>query len=131
VSKLIAVQDFSYALSDQSDLTITATILLTGIPSIVNKVNGLGFCLDGFTLQVTNVKTVSATIPDPGPYNASFSATALKVKDLSEGKLVLRIGDKTGVIHATPNIPGSPNTPEPVTFTITITNSGQNFVFAN
>src|SRR5208337_2336663 len=115
--------------SDQSDLTITATILLTGIPSIVNKVNGLGFCLDGFTLQVTNVKTASATIPDPGPYNASFSATALKVKDLSENKLVLRVGDKTGIIHAIPNVPGP--TPEPVTFTITITNSGQIKSLAN
>ncbi len=123
--KLIAVQGFSYALSDQSDPTITATITLTGVPSLVNKVNGNSFCLDGFTVQVTNIATATASVPDPGPYTASFSATALKTTDLSENKKPLRQGDKTGTINATPHTPPSASTPEPVTFTITITNANQ------
>ena len=130
--RLIVVDGFSYAITDKSESTITATITLTGIPSIKNKVNGNGFCYDGFSVSVTNITApgAGATTPDPGPYTANFIATALKVNGLDVNKFPLRVDDKTGIISATPVIPGGP-TPFPVTFKIQITDAGQTTVQAN
>jgi len=120
MSKLIAVNGFSYSISDPS---VSASVSLTGSPSTKCKAGGQGICKHGFGVTVSAITKPPATIPDPGPYNVTFSATALKVK--ADGSLVLRVDDITGDITATPQVPGSPPTPQPVTFHLTITAAGQ------
>jgi hypothetical protein len=86
---------------------------------------------DGDTVTVTaiTVPSASATIPDPGPYTVGFIATAAKCK--AEGVLVLRQGDESETINATPQIPGSPDPVDyPVSFTVKITAAGQTKVKA-
>jgi hypothetical protein len=120
MSKLIAVNGFSYSISDAS---VLATVTMTGMPSVKCKANGQGICKDSFGVTVSAITKPPATIPDPGPYNVTFSATATKVK--ADGSLVLRVDDVTGNIKATPQVPGSPPTPQPVTFHLTITDANQ------
>ena len=125
--KNIAVNGFSYQISNPS---VQATVTLTGTPSTKCKAGGNGICKDGFsaTVSVITNPATGATIPDPGPYSVNFSATAQKVK--ADGSLVLRVDDKTGDITATPQIPGSPPVPSPVTFHVKITAAGQTKVRA-
>lgn len=120
--KLVAVQGFSHSISDP---LVLATVALTGTPSVKCKAGGMGICKHGFGVSVSaiTVPSVGATIPDPGPYSASFSSTAVKVK--ADGSLVLLEGDKTGNITASPQIPGSPPVPYPVTFYLSISAAGQ------
>jgi hypothetical protein len=124
-TKFIAVDGFSHAFSDP---LVNATVTLTGVPSVKCEAGGGGMCKDGFGLIVSAITypSAGATIPDPVPYNVSFSATAVKTK--ADGTLVLRVDDETATINATPQIPGSPPTPYPVSFNIKITNAGQNKV---
>lgn len=120
--KLIAVDGFTYSISNP---VVQATVVLTGVPSLTCKAGGKGICKDGFSAIVSAimVPSVGATIPDPGPYNVSFSSSAQKVK--ADGTLVLLQGDKTGTVNATPQIPGTPPAPFPVSFDLSITIAGQ------
>lgn len=126
--KFVAVnlQVTQLAFSDKSDPSITGTIVIIGIPSLVHKVNGQGFCYDGFQINVLNITApaLGATTPDPLTYPAFFSATATKEKELITNKNVLRVDDKTGIINANPINPSGP-TPVPVSFRIQIVNAGQ------
>ena len=127
MAEFVAVNGFTYQISNP---LVVATVVLTGVPSVKNKAGGQGICKDGFGITVTaiTVPSVGAVTPDPGPYNVTISATALKVK--ADNTLVLRVGDKTGTINATPYIPGTPPTPSPISFTIDIINAGQTKVKA-
>lgn len=80
---------------------------------------------DGDTSKVSaiTVPGAGATIPDPGPYTATWQSTAIKAK--AEGKEVLLEGDKTTVINAVPQIPGTPPTNYPVSFQLVVQASGQ------
>ncbi len=124
--KQIAVNGFSYSISDP---LVSATITLTGTPSNKVKAGGQRVCKDGFGATIAAITKPPATIPDPGPYNVTFSATATKVK--ADGSLVLRVDDVTGDITAAPKVPGTPPSPSPVTFHLKITNAGQSKVSAN
>jgi hypothetical protein len=123
--KFVAVTGFAYEISDS---TVQATVTITGTPSAKCKAGGQGICKDEFsaTVSAITVPSEGATIPDPGPYNVTFSATAEKVK--ADGSFVLRVGDETGDISATPQIPGTPPVSYPVTFNLKITDAGQDKV---
>ena len=120
IKKLIAVDGFSWQFSDP---TVSASVTLTGTPSSKSRAGGKGVCKDVFTATVSAITKPPATIPDPGPYSVTFSATATKCR--ADGTLVLRVDDATGDITATPKVPGSPPTPQPVTFNLKITAAGQ------
>jgi hypothetical protein len=123
MKKPIAVQGFSWQFSDPN---VQATVVLTGVPSLKSLAGGKNIAKDGFGAMVTAVMypSAGATIPDPGPYNVSFNATAQKNK--ADGSFVLREGDETGTINATPKIPaGTAQTPYPVSFKLQITSAGQ------
>jgi len=118
--KLVAVDGFSIEISDP---LVSATITRTGLPSTKCRAGGSGIVKDGFGVSVSAITKPPATIPDPGPYSASFSASASKAR--ADGALVLRVDDETGTINATPQIPGTPPTPSPVSFTLKISAAGQ------
>jgi hypothetical protein len=121
--KLVAVQGFTHAISNP---IVVATVAPTGTPSVKCKAGWYGICKDGFTMSVSaiTVPSVGATIPDPGPYTATFASTAAKVK--ADGTLVLLEGDETGTVNASPQIPGNPNnTPYPVSFKLSVSAAGQ------
>lgn len=112
-----------------SDPLVVCTIAPAGMPSMKVKA-GAGVLEDGYQVLVSAITypSAGATIPDPGPYPASFSSTASKVK--ADGKLVLLEGDKTATINATPQIPGTPPSPNPISFEIVIQVAGQTNVKA-
>lgn len=83
---------------------------------------------DQITVTAITVPAAGATIADPGPYNVAMVSTAAKVK--AEGTEVLRQGDQSETISATPQIPGSPPTDYPVTFKCIVSNAGQTKVKA-
>ena len=126
--KNVAVDGFSYSISNP---IVQATVTLTGIPSLKCKAGGKGMCKDGFSAIISAITAPSAgaTIPDPAPYNVSFSSTAAKLK--ADGSLVLLEGDETAMVNATPQIPGSPPVPFPVSFKLSISAAGQVKVKAN
>jgi hypothetical protein len=124
MSRKLIANAFCTMLPD--DLTVVATI--TPVTAVSTKVKAVsaGVYLDGtsVTATVITVPTANATIPDPGPYTVEFSASSFKVN--AEGKLVLREGDLTATISATPKIPASPSPIDyPIEFKIEITNAGQ------
>lgn len=123
--KDIANADYTKQLQVLVGTNPTGNVTDTGTPSSKVKAAGKGVLKDGYGLSVSNITDpgAGASIPDPGPYNVSFSATAMKVK--AENTLVLRKDDETGVINATPQIPGTPNVPFPVAFKFVITDAGQ------
>ncbi len=118
----IAVAGFSYAFSNPA---VQATVAILDPASTKVLLESKGVHKDGLRFQITNITVPSAgaTIPDAGPYTATFVATSLKVK--ADGTIVLVVGDKTNTINATPQIPGSPNSPYPVSFYVYITAAGQ------
>jgi hypothetical protein len=124
MKKLIAVQGFTYQISDPM---VQAVVTLTGVPSVKCKAGGQWICKDGFSVVVTAILVpgAGAVIPDPGPKNASFSATSQKNK--ADGTFVLRKDDETGTISATPKIPqpSGPPVDYPVSFKLSIINAGQ------
>jgi len=122
MGKLVAVEGATLL---QDDPLVVCTITETGTPSATCKAEGNGILKDGYQVSVSSITVPSAgaTIPDPGPYVVGFITSATKVK--ADGTLVLLVNDKTANINATPQIPGSPNTPYPVTFAIEITVAGQ------
>jgi hypothetical protein len=77
-------------------------------------------------IQVSNitVPAVNATIADTTVYTKKLLATAL-FDHADDDKLVLREGDHSEVINATPKIPGSPPTPYPVAFQCIIDDPNQ------
>lgn len=105
--------------------TVVATITQTGTPSVKTKLSNKGAIEDGYGLSVSAITApgAGATIPDAGPYSVVINATAIKVK--SSNKLACRKGDKSDIINATPQIPGVPPTPYPVSFQVEITDAGQ------
>lgn len=123
-TKLIANSSYTATIQVITGVSPTGTVADTGTPSVKCKA-GSGMLKHGYGISVTAITDpgAGATIPDPGPYTASYSATATKVK--ADGTLVLRLDDETGVINATPQIPGSPPTNYPVAFKYKITSAGQ------
>lgn len=113
--KFIAVEGMTVIPDDPN---VIATIAITGAPSIKTKAGGSGVYKDGLQISVSVITypTAGATIPDPGPYTATISATAEKVK--ADGTLVLRVDDETGIINATPQIPPTPPNVDPIDFPI-------------
>jgi len=111
------------------DPNVVATITITGVESSKVKATS-GVYKDNLSISVSSITypSAGATTPDPGPYTANFSSSAQKVK--ADGSLVLRVGDETGTISATPQIPGSPPTPYPISFKVKIDNAGQTKVKA-
>lgn len=122
---LIAVNGCTFI---PDDPLVVCTITPTGTPSIKSKCEGNGILKDGYTVSVTAITypSAGATIPDPGPYIVGFSTGATKVK--ADGTLVLLQDDLTTTINATPQIPGSPPTPYPISFKIKISVAGQTTV---
>jgi len=120
--KNVAVAQFSHSISNP---LVVATVVHSGTPSTTCKAGGKGICKDGHTMSVSAimVPSVGATIPDPGPYTATFSKTAAKVK--ADNTLVLRVDDETDTINANPKIPGSPPVVYPVSFKLKISDAGQ------
>ena len=125
MAKLVAVSGFTELLVVIVGVSPTGAYVNTGTPSLKVKAGGAGVVKHGFGLSVSGVTDpgAGATIPDPGPFTSSYSATALKVK--ADGTLVLRQDDESGVINATPQIPGSPPVPWPVSFKYKISVAGQ------
>jgi hypothetical protein len=124
--KDVANASYSKTLVTVVGVGVQGTVVDTGTPSTkVFAPGGQGVLKDGYGVSVTNITDpgAGATIPDPGPKTDSFSATATKVK--ADGVEVLRKDDETGIINATPQIPGTPPTPWPVQFKYQITNAGQ------
>lgn len=78
---------------------------------------------DQITVTAITVPSAGATIADPGPYTVPLNATAVKSK--AQGLVVLRTGDVSDVIEATPQIPGSPPSEYPVSFRCIISNANQ------
>lgn len=108
---------------------VVATIVLQ--PATTTKCRAGGrIYVDGDTVIATNITVPSAgaTIPDPGPYVVAWIASATKTR--AEGSTVVRVDDKTGVVNATPQIPGTPPVDYPVSFFIKATNAGQTKVRA-
>jgi len=131
MSKFVAVFGMSIAIKPLVPSDNTAGILgPLGFQFGKAKCQGKHIYWDGLQVQVSGVTApgAGATIPDPAVYFGNFQATCQKVKHLSE--LVLRVDDETNQITATPQIPGTPPTPYPTTFTIEITNAGQDKVKA-
>jgi len=122
MAEQVAVSGMTLIIVEGSPTPVFGTILITGSPSVKNKA-GSGIYKDNLAIQVTNITSPPATIPDPGPKNSNIIATAAKVE--ADGVLVLRRGDKTGIINAIPKIPGSPPVDYPVTFKVMITVAGQ------
>lgn len=115
----------------QDDPLVVCTIAPVGVPSITCKAENKGMLKDGYNVVVSAITypSAGATIPDPAPYPVAFETSATKVK--ADGTLVLLEGDLTPTINATPQIPGSPPTPNPVSFKIEINVAGQTTVKAN
>lgn len=109
----------------QSDPGVACIITKTGMPSTKSKLNNNGIIKDAFEVTISNITypSAGATIPDPVTYTKSFIATSLK--DKVENDYVCRLGDKTGVINASPLIPGIPPVVYPISFTIDIVDAGQ------
>lgn len=108
------------------------TAVITPDPPSATKVFAGGQLVyrSGDTIQVSGITVPSAgaTIPDSGPYQVAITATATKF--LVEGSLILREGDLSAIVSATPQIPGSPPTDYPVTFQCVISAAGQIKVLA-
>jgi hypothetical protein len=100
------------------------------VPSIKCKAEGKGMLKDGYQVIVSAITCPSAgaSTPDAVAYPSTFETTATKVK--ADGTLVLLEGDLTATISATPQIPGSPPVPYPVSFKIEIKLAGQTKVNA-
>ena len=116
----------------QDDPLVVCTIMEVGVPSLTCKAEGNGMLKDGYNITVSNITypSAGATIPDLGPYPASFISGATKVK--ADGTLVLLEGDLTAIISATPQIPSSPSPiPYPITFKVEVKVAGQLTVKAN
>lgn len=105
---------------------VQGVVAITGAPSSTVKANGNGIYVDGLTVSVTNITApgANATIPDPGPKTGSFSSTSSAVENVTIR--VLREGDETGTINATPKIPSTPSAIDyPTSFKIRIKTAGQ------
>ena len=128
--KAVANAGYSKSMTVIVGVSPSATVVDAGSASLKVKAGGQGVIKNGYGLTVSAITDpgAGATIPDPGPYSVSFSATAAKVK--ADGTLILRADDETGIISATPQIPGSPPTPFPVQFKYKISSAGQSKVAA-
>lgn len=132
--ELVAVQGMTVVV-DQTTVNppgsaVVATIVVN--PPSSTKCRGESKLMhrDGDTITVSaiTVPTANATIADPGPYTVGMNAAAQYVK--AEGALVLREGDLSDTINATPQIPGSPPTDYPVSFKCIVQVAGQTKVKA-
>lgn len=125
--ELIAVQGMTVIVDPASPVppgAVVATIAV--IPPTGSKVRASALIHrdgDKIIVSAITVPSAGATIPDPGPYEAAMAATATKCK--AEGIEVLRLGDKSETINATPQIPGSPPTDYPVAFNCIVSAAGQ------
>jgi hypothetical protein len=103
---------------------LVATIVIS--PPTAIKVNVAALVYrdgDQITVSAITVPSAGATIPDPGPYLVAMEATAIKTK--AEGIEVLREGDLSEQIDATPQVPGSPPVDYPVSFKCIVSDAGQ------
>ena len=120
--KNVAAVGMTLAIVQGSPTPVLGSIAITGSSATKGKAEGNFIYQDGLAIQVTNITSPPATIPDPGPKNSNINADA--IKNELEGKLVLRKDDLTDTINATPKVPGSPPTDYPVTFKVQITVAG-------
>jgi hypothetical protein len=122
MSELIAVQGMTLVTNPP-----TVTAVITPLPGVITKVKTeaklVGIDGDQVTVSAITVPSAGATIPDPSPYTVALQSSASKVK--AEGTHVLLEGDESETINATPQIPGTPPTNYPVSFTIKISVAGQ------
>jgi hypothetical protein len=123
--KDVAVSGYGRGIVTIVGVSPQGTVADVSLPSTKVLAEGSGVLLDGHQIQVSGITDpgAGATIPDPGPYTTSFAAVATKTK--ISGSVVLRVDDETGIVNATPQIPGSPPVPFPVSFKFKITSGGQ------
>jgi hypothetical protein len=130
MSELMAVEGMTVVV-DQSSASLTPVAAAIVVDPITGRKllgSGAQAHLDGDTIQVSGITAGPATIPDPGPYEVAIPATAKEMG--SEGSKVLREGDLSEVINATPQTPGSPPVDTPVSFQCVIQVAGQQKVRA-
>lgn len=120
--KNVAAVGMTLSIVQGTPTPVFGTIIITGPPSTKGRAEGNFIYQDQLAIQVVNITSPPATIPDPGPKSANINAAALKNE--LETKLVLRKDDLTGIINATPQVPGSPPVAYPVTFKVQITVAG-------
>lgn len=101
-----------------------SAVISVPILSTVLEINGNKTYMNGTSISITSITSNSAgaTIPDPGPY-VSTIVSARRAKE--NGVKVIAEGDKTGIMNATPQIPGTPPTPFPITFRVSVISGGQ------
>lgn len=131
--ELIAVQGMTVTADQTTVVPPVTPVVVTIVVSPPTGTKTLATALvhrdgDQITVSAITVPAAGATIPDPGPYNVAMEATATKV--ISEGTVVLREGDQSEIINATPQIPGSPPTDYPVSFNCVVSVAGQTKVSA-
>ena len=122
--KLVAVDGFSYIIDD---ITISATITLTGVPSLKSSCEGKGVCKDGFGISLVTI-TDTETFANSGPILGSFDATAEKGE--ADGTKVLRVDDEASFSNILLTHPTSGAT-KTVSFKVKITDAGQNKVLCS
>ncbi len=123
--KKIAVEGMTLEIVNGLPTPVTGDILINGVASTKCSIDGKGIFQHNLSITISNIKSGTATTPDPTPVNANITATVQYVK--AEDKLVLVEGDITAVLNATPIIPPPPpaGTPYPVTFQVQITDPNQ------
>lgn len=126
MSELVAVEGMTVAIDPATSIPPGATALAIVVNPIVGrklKGSGAQAQLDGDTFTISGITAGAASIADPGPYDVAIPSTAAKMG--SEGTKVLREGDLSELIEATPQTPGTPPVDTPVAFKCVITAAGQ------
>ncbi len=125
MGNLVAVQGMTLTIVNSLPTPVLGIITILGVPSVTNKAEGKGAYLDNLQIQIANITSPAggATIPDLVPKIVGIPASIQKAKEF--GVYFLVVNDITGIINATPQIPGSPPSNYPVTFQVQITNANQ------
>lgn len=122
MSELVAVQGTT--IEPEPTPAVTATIVVNPPDAPVLHLAKPAH-KDGDQITVTAITTPAAPVPDPGPYVVAMVAESVV---LTGSKPLLREGDASEEITATPTTSGG--TPTPVTFKCVVTSAGQTKVYA-
>jgi len=89
--------------------------------------NGIGMFIDKVTVAISQVTApgAGATIPDPVVQIVDIVADSPAAE---LGDMFLKIGDNTGILTATPQIPGTPPVSYPTNFHVEFDGTGQDKV---
>jgi len=103
----------------------TGTITITGAAYAQADAGGSGIYQEGLQIKIASVTAPGAvaTTPDPNPVTAAISAAPNRVT--CGGVAILREGDETADLTATPLIPGSPPQSYATSFKVRIASAGQ------